>query len=158
MDIWTKSNTLYCSTERWSPHAGNLCSYYCWCSAAHCKKHPPPYTLMKINVKWWKKSLLLTATRPISQIPHCTIQNRNLHISVLNSDRNVHISVLNQNGVLLDMGQVHCGICKIGLFYKSSIYSYFEVNSLQKCLCHYIQVCPAHGLQNIYNTLSRGRS
>ena len=36
-------------------------------------------------------------------IPQCTIQNRNVHISVL-------------NGALWDMGQVHCGISEIGLF------------------------------------------
>ena len=36
-------------------------------------------------------------------IPQCTIQNRNVHISVL-------------YGTLLDMGQVHCGICEIGPF------------------------------------------
>ena len=37
-------------------------------------------------------------TCPISH----TIQNKNVHISVL-------------NGVLRDMGQAHCGICEIGL-------------------------------------------
>ena len=35
-------------------------------------------------------------------IPQYTIQNRNVHISVLND-------------VLWDMGQVHCGICELGL-------------------------------------------
>ena len=35
--------------------------------------------------------------------PHYIIQNRNVHISVL-------------NGVLWDMGQVHCGICEYCLF------------------------------------------
>ena len=35
----------------------------------------------------------------LSHIPQCTIQNRNVHISVL-------------NGVLLDMGQTHCEICE----------------------------------------------
>ena len=42
-------------------------------------------------------------TMHLSHIPQCTIQNRNVHISVLNS-------------ALWDMGQVHCGICEIGLF------------------------------------------
>ena len=37
-------------------------------------------------------------------IPQCTIQNRNVHISVL-------------NGALWDMEQVHCGICEIGLLW-----------------------------------------
>ena len=36
-------------------------------------------------------------------IPQCTIQNSNVHISVL-------------NGALWDMEQVHYGICEIGLF------------------------------------------
>ena len=36
-------------------------------------------------------------------IPQCSIQNRNLHISVL-------------NGALCDMEQVHSGICEIRLF------------------------------------------
>ena len=89
----------------------------------------------------WQTNL----TNPImylSHIPQCTIQNRNVHISVLNGvlwdmgqvhhgicetimhlshipqctiqNRNVYISVL--NGVLWDMGQVHCGICETGLF------------------------------------------
>ena len=39
-------------------------------------------------------------------IPQCTIQNRNVHISVL-------------NGALWDMEQVHYGICEIGLFHLS---------------------------------------
>ena len=38
----------------------------------------------------------------LSHIPLCTIQNKNVCISVL-------------NGVLWDMGLVHCGICGIGL-------------------------------------------
>ena len=35
-------------------------------------------------------------------IPQCSIQNRNVYISVL-------------NGALWDMEQVHAGICEIGL-------------------------------------------
>ena len=37
----------------------------------------------------------------LSYTPQCTIQSRNVHISVL-------------NGALWDMRQVHCGICEIG--------------------------------------------
>ena len=37
----------------------------------------------------------------LSHIPQCTVQNRNVHISVL-------------NGALWDMGQVYYGICEIG--------------------------------------------
>ena len=40
----------------------------------------------------------------LSHIPQYTIQNRNVHISV-------------QNGVLWDMGQMHCGICQTGLLF-----------------------------------------
>ena len=36
-------------------------------------------------------------------IPQCNIQNRNVHISVL-------------NGAMWDTEQMHCGICEIGLF------------------------------------------
>ena len=42
-------------------------------------------------------------TMQLSHIPQHTIQNRNVHISVL-------------NGVLWDMGQLHCGICEICLW------------------------------------------
>ena len=38
----------------------------------------------------------------MSHFPQCTIQKRNVHISLL-------------NGALWDMGQAHCGICEIGL-------------------------------------------
>ena len=40
-------------------------------------------------------------------IPQCSIQNRDVHISVL-------------NGALWDMEQVHSGICKLGQLYKKS--------------------------------------
>ena len=39
-------------------------------------------------------------------IPECSIQNRNVHISVL-------------NGAFWDMEQVHSGICEIGLLNPS---------------------------------------
>ena len=38
-------------------------------------------------------------------MPQYTIQNRNVHISVL-------------IGALWDIGQVHCGICELGLFFR----------------------------------------
>ena len=40
-------------------------------------------------------------------IPHCFIQNRNVHISVL-------------NGALWDMEQMHSGICELGQLYHSN--------------------------------------
>ena len=53
--------------------------------------------------------LLIRVNRPISKIPmhpshipQYIIQNRNVHISVLNN-------------AFWDKGQVHCGICEIGL-------------------------------------------
>ena len=51
---------------------------------------------------------LVNLTKPIthmSRIPQYTIQNRNVHIPCLNS-------------VLRDMGQVHLGICEIGVLIK----------------------------------------
>ena len=41
------------------------------------------------------------------KIPECSIQNRNVHISVL-------------NGAFLDMEQVYFGICEIGLLTKNT--------------------------------------
>ena len=42
------------------------------------------------------------ARMPLFHIPQCSIQNRNVHISVI-------------NGALWDTEQVHSGICEIGL-------------------------------------------
>ena len=47
-------------------------------------------------------------------IPQCTIQNRNVYISVL-------------NGALWDMEQVHCGICEMGLLQSIFCYSMIAV-------------------------------
>ena len=57
-------------------------------------------------------------------IPQYTIQNRNVHISVL-------------NGVLWDMEQIHWGICEIDLLLEHSVYCWFTIdheklNELQK--------------------------
>ena len=50
---------------------------------------------------WWQLTQLTWFTNPTMHLfTQCTIQNRHVHISI-------------QNG---DMGQVHCGIYKIGLF------------------------------------------
>ena len=48
-------------------------------------------------------------------IPQCSIQNRNVHISVL-------------NGALWDMEQVHSEICEIGLLTKGKISSLFGMD------------------------------
>ena len=45
-------------------------------------------------------------------IPQCSIQNRNVHISVL-------------NGALWDMELVHSGICKIGLMFTLQFEFFF---------------------------------
>ena len=45
---------------------------------------------------------LTNSKMPLFHFPQYTIQNRNVHITVL-------------NGALWDLGQVHCGICEIGL-------------------------------------------
>ena len=52
----------------------------------------------------WIDQIHTTPTMRLSHIPQCTIQNRNVHIFVL-------------NGALWDMGQEHCGICETGLFW-----------------------------------------
>ena len=52
----------------------------------------------------WNRCILGAFTNPrmhLFRIPQCSIQNRNVHISVL-------------NGALWDMEQVHSGICKLG--------------------------------------------
>ena len=63
-----------------------------------------------LPLSWTVKQSILPGNRPNLQIPQCTclipqctIHNRNVCISVLNS-------------ALWDMGQVHCGICEMGLF------------------------------------------
>ena len=69
------------------------------------------------HVAWWPLPELLTwypikslqwtspttPTMHLFHIPQCTIQNRNVHISVL-------------YGALWDMEQVHCGICELDQF------------------------------------------
>ena len=61
-------------------------------------------------------------------IPQCTIQNRNVHISVL-------------NGALWDMEQVHCGICEIGLLQVQDI---DLIMNSQKTL-HISFLCASYG-------------
>ena len=46
---------------------------------------------------------LTNPTMHLFHIPQCTIQNRNVHISVL-------------NGALWDMEQLHCEICELDEF------------------------------------------
>ena len=58
--------------------------------------------LSEPEITWENRDWYTKFTYPtiyLSHIPQCTIQNRNVHISVL-------------NGILWDMGQVYCGICK----------------------------------------------
>ena len=69
------------------------------------------------------KVTLYTSTMQLSHIPQCTVQNRNVHISVL-------------NGTFWDIEQVHCGICKIGLLKrKSGLVSQYN-NKNRKCTHH----------------------
>ena len=51
-------------------------------------------------------------------IPQCTSQNRNMQISVL-------------NGALLDMEQVHCGICEFGQLTQAITWTNGELESLE---------------------------
>ena len=54
-------------------------------------------------------------------IPQCSIQNRNVHISVL-------------NGALLDTEQVHSGICKLGQWYKTRTLYAVSVNKIMNII------------------------
>ena len=67
-------------------------------------------------------------------IPQCSIQNRNVNISVL-------------NGALWDMEQVHSGICKLGQFQRHmQLSSNTDFNqakfSMGGCFCDTITHCP----------------
>ena len=73
-------------------------------------------------------SVALDFTNPrmhLFHIPECSIQNRNVHISVL-------------NGAFWDMEQVHSGICELGLLYCSSA-SEVMLNTLmlRQNRCHF---------------------
>ena len=64
------------------------------------------------------RSLTFTnTTMHLFHIPQCTIQNRNVHISILNS-------------ALWDMEQMHCGICEVDLILLNSFVSLFGQNCL----------------------------
>ena len=60
-------------------------------------------------------------TMHLSHTPQCTIQNRNVHISVL-------------NGALWDMGQVHYGICKTDLLEQ------LKKNKAQTMMCIFLSI------------------
>ena len=69
--------------------------------------HSPYYGGTALSCAKWVITLsewtnLVKTMMSLFQIPQCTIQNGNVHISVL-------------NGALLDMEQVHCGICELAL-------------------------------------------
>ena len=66
-------------------------------------------------------------------IPKCSIQNRDVHISVL-------------NGALWDMEQVHSGICKIGLFIsecEDNVWTGVSTFFADSDLCHHM-ASPGH--------------
>ena len=67
----------------------------------------------------WQQTNLTNPTMHLFHIPQCTIQNRNVDISVL-------------NGALWDKQQLHCGICELG----------------QSCMNHKISIQIAHALGN----------
>ena len=68
------------------------------------KRKPCAYfmgcTSCQFSTNWTE---FTNSTVHLFHIPQCTIQNRNVQISVL-------------NGAMWDMEQMHCGICEIGLF------------------------------------------
>ena len=61
---------------------------------------PVPYPMMHHSEQKCAHFCYTNPTMHLSHIPQYTIQNRNVHISVL-------------NGALWDMKQVHCGICEL---------------------------------------------
>ena len=56
-----------------------------------------------ISISWYTIELIHNPAMDLSHISQCTIQNRNVHISVL-------------KGALWDMEQIHCRICEVDLF------------------------------------------
>ena len=71
-------------------------------------------------------------------IPQCSIQNRNVHISVL-------------NGALWDMEQLHSGICELGQIckYRTKVGSYFE-RTTGVCFINVLRALQ-NNLAKIYN-------
>ena len=84
---------------------------------------PSHYWIQQIIIV--NRPILTNPTVHLSNIPQSTIQNRNVYISVL-------------SGALLDMGQVHCGICEIGLLdhqERSSLNFYWAPNYVHTGKC-----------------------
>ena len=76
---------------------------------------------------WYcNRPILTNPAAHMSHIPQCTIQNRNVHISVL-------------NGALWDMGQVHCGISKLSLF--AEVLQINNVHVFSKSILSYFSSC-----------------
>ena len=70
--------------------------------------------MMRIN---WPNSQI--TYKHLLHIPQCTIQNRNVHISVL-------------NGALWDMAQVYYGICEISLLYGDALDRLHDATNLSQ--------------------------
>ena len=119
--IWDNWTWLFATEILGSPVgpvAGNI-----WISRPFCRSHlatrwplscstvkrSKPCDKRKSQESWKRIAKQLTSfTNPrmhLFHIPQCNIQNRNVHISVLNV-------------ALWDMEQVHSGICEIGLLCK----------------------------------------
>ena len=73
-----------------------------------CQMAPLGHNELTIPYSDGKVYAKTTPTMHLTHIPQCTIQNRNVHISILND-------------ALWDMEHVHWGICEIGLLVCSSL-------------------------------------
>ena len=83
--MWSSSAALWSASSKW---------HSCLTASAEISA-----TVMEVRVR---QNKFTNSNVHLSYIPQYTIQNRNVHISVL-------------NGALWDMGQVYCGICEIDL-------------------------------------------
>ena len=99
----------------------------CFCFPLVCKA--TGLMLLCLHYSMRARRRLNNPTMHLSHIPQCTIQNRNVHISVL-------------NGALWDMGQMHCGICEFDLCCGSWWYPlhHLDISSYDIDYRGYIQV------------------
>ena len=78
---------------------------------------PVAYNTYRRSSRYHGQTNLRNPTMHLFHIPQCTIQNRNVHISVL-------------DGALCDMEQMHNGICELFQFNDHIIITYIMINSL----------------------------
>ena len=97
--------------------------FMCWCDFYFYLNIQPSFALCRTMAVWIQKTNFTNPSKHLFHIPQCSIQNRNVQISVLNGALwdmeqvhsgicELHISVL--NGALWDMEHVYSGICELG--------------------------------------------